>query len=277
MRSKTNPYPGVNAHLNSYLQAENDWQSFHAAHIVHLSDALNEWLPEGYFAKPEESLQIGGYSGEGEPLSRSTVRPDVSIMRVPQGDTDSSPDVAIAPTFTMPLVIEELEPENKLTNVVIYRMEGSSNRQIVTQIELLSPANKRGGSGFGQYRLKRLRVIQTEVNLVEIDYLHHRPPVVEIIPEYPDDERSYPHYILTSRLLASKADFYGIGVLAPLPKIALPLVGEDAVIVDFGAVYNTTLARLREYHTQFDYTTDPPAIDRYSETDRTAIRAFLDT
>lgn len=51
-----NPYKGINAHLNSLLQSPADdsqpalWSSFHASHINHLADFLNDVLPDGYIA-----------------------------------------------------------------------------------------------------------------------------------------------------------------------------------------------------------------------------------
>ena len=59
-----NPYKGINAHLNSLLQTIGDdsqlslWSSFHASHINHIADFINDELPEGYLALSEHSLQV---------------------------------------------------------------------------------------------------------------------------------------------------------------------------------------------------------------------------
>jgi hypothetical protein len=56
---KHNPYAGINAHYNSMLQAEDGaWRTFHTRHIVHLTKALNDSLPPGYYALEEQSIQI---------------------------------------------------------------------------------------------------------------------------------------------------------------------------------------------------------------------------
>lgn len=46
-----NLYPGVSAHLNSYLQLDpGAWRSFHAEHIVDLARTIRHDLPGGYTA-----------------------------------------------------------------------------------------------------------------------------------------------------------------------------------------------------------------------------------
>jgi hypothetical protein len=59
-----NLYRGVNAHLNSLLQAPGKagqpalWRSFHNQHIAHIADFLNAQLPAPYFALNEQSIVI---------------------------------------------------------------------------------------------------------------------------------------------------------------------------------------------------------------------------
>jgi hypothetical protein len=74
IHSKTNLYPGINAHLNSFLQQEGGgWESFHAEHIIDLRRVLAQTLPRGYYAVAEKSLQgetctgITVYQGETYP------------------------------------------------------------------------------------------------------------------------------------------------------------------------------------------------------------------
>jgi hypothetical protein len=59
IHSKTNLYPGINAHLNSFLQQEGGgWESFHAEHIIDLRRVLAKTLPAGYYAVAEKSLLL---------------------------------------------------------------------------------------------------------------------------------------------------------------------------------------------------------------------------
>lgn len=57
--SEKNLYPGVNPHLNSALQAQAAWSSFHSRHLNDLITALDHNLPDGYYIGTALSL-IGG-------------------------------------------------------------------------------------------------------------------------------------------------------------------------------------------------------------------------
>jgi hypothetical protein len=55
IHSDKNLYPGINAHLNSFLQQEDGgWESFHADHIGQLRQALEAVLPANYYAMIEK-------------------------------------------------------------------------------------------------------------------------------------------------------------------------------------------------------------------------------
>lgn len=263
-----NPYPGINAHLNSTLQADGGWESFHAAHIVHLSDALNDWLPAGYYAQPETSLQISGYITPDKAVPPSRMKPDVTICQSGGGAGESS-EARAAPTLVLPLSTV-YDTEKTLSSVVISEAETD---QPVTQIELLLPANKAGGSYYRQYMEKRTQVLQTDLHLVEIDYLHRQAPLLSAIPDYTAcTDEAAPYMILVSSRQRGQVAVYSIGVLDALPTIALPLAASDTVATDFGAVYNTTFARLPRYHTRLDYPNDPAG---YCAADQAEIRAYL--
>ena len=51
------------------------------------------------------------------------------------------------------------------------------DRELVTVIELLSPANKYMGLDRGQYLAKRVELLNGPVHLVEIDLLRGGPPL----------------------------------------------------------------------------------------------------
>src|SRR5258707_15191741 len=83
---RKNQYRGVNAHLHSMLQTPgtasdpSSWKSFHAQHIVNITEYLNAQLPEGYLAVNEQSLQILSETDGGLPLQTRPI-PDSSIFR----------------------------------------------------------------------------------------------------------------------------------------------------------------------------------------------------
>lgn len=273
-----NKYPGINPHLNSALQQKGgDWKSFHAAHIIHIFEALDASLPDSYYAKPETSIQIGVYDTDIMALKpTSQIIADVLVSR--EGEHDSvvqqktNNDIS-TPTLTLPipqLVAEEEMP----TAIVIY--EGI---RPITRIELLSPANKPRGSHYAAYLVKREETLYTGLRLVEIDYLHERRPIIYGIPSYPDREAGgTPYSIIVSDPRPTPSEgytaVYGFGVMDTLPIIALPLEGEDTVRVDFGALYNQTYNR-RPFLRLVDYTQIPLNIEAYTKQDQQRIQQHM--
>jgi hypothetical protein len=186
--SLKNRYPGVNPHLNSFLQSEGGgWESFHARHVIDIASALDNLLPDNYYAIAEKSLQISelGFGSE----SRRT-RPDISIFQ--RGELSVTPtysSAATSPTITLPLAYVLEDEDDYLTSVVIYEIEGGRFPGIpVTRIELLSPANKMPHAYYRQYLIKRLETLRGGLCLVEVDYLHETRPVITKLP----DCRQYP-------------------------------------------------------------------------------------
>ncbi|MBC7812240.1 MAG: DUF4058 family protein [Burkholderiales bacterium] len=281
--SEQNLYPGINAHVNSFLQNEaGGWKNFHSEHIVDIGRTINPQLPSGYFTRSEKSLQIDKFEPETGIDTHELIGPDVTIYqsrshRLPK---QPAPMASTKPTALLPL-LETVSEEDSLTGLVIYRaVEGSATGRPVTRIELLSPANKPGGSHHIQYMVKRLDTLRSGLRLVEIDYLHQTPPIIYMLPRYsggsPD---AYPYMILVDdprpALEEGTTTLYAFHTDDPLPIIDIPLEGEEIVRVDFGAAYSTTFTNSNFFYTLADYTQDPPAFDRYSEADRERIQKLL--
>src|SRR5687768_7627724 len=137
-----NRYPGINPHLNSYLQHVKGWKGFHSAHLVHLSEAIEVALPPGYSTKIDESLQFTARN------DRVRADPDPLIAgqtEVPAAAQPSRVTLNV-PTLVLP-VFEEAE---FIPAVVISRDD-----QPVTRLELLSPASKYPGLHHEPYLKKR--------------------------------------------------------------------------------------------------------------------------
>jgi hypothetical protein len=277
IHSAKNLYPGINPHLNSALQRRGgDWKSFHAYHIIHLAEYLNDVLPPGYLAKPERSLQISVY----EPLSFSpdeeirTRTPDVVITRRSTAQESAAsllePD---APTLILP-ISPLVDEEDELMAVVIYH-----DRKPITHLELLSPANKPDGGHFNDYWRNRFEVFSAGLRLVEIDYLHEYHPINEDIPSYKARQsNAFPYHILVTdpRPSVSKGFtlVYSKGVIDRLPSIDIPLEDKDTVKLDFNEVYQHTFSQ-RPFREEVDYTQEPIHFASYSENDQQAIREHM--
>jgi hypothetical protein len=277
--SDKNLYPGVNAHLNSFLQQKGGgWESFHTKHINDLQAFLDTVLPPNYYAVSEKSLQISEIGFDLEAL-RAT-KPDVEIFQTRPSVHPASISAAATPTATMRLLLED--EDDYLSAVVIYEIDaGRIPGNPVTRIELLSPSNKPPRPDYRLYWALRLHTLRSGTALVEIDYLHESRPVLPSLPSYRDrDDESHPYMIIVNNPHPipeqGYSDYYGFGVDNPLPLVNIPLSGQEVVGVDFGAVYSQTFSTVRLFRMVADYAQDPVNFDRYTEADRAKISGLLD-
>jgi hypothetical protein len=102
------------------------------------------------------------------------------------------------------------------------------NRELVTVIELLSPANKRAGAdGRREYLREREQILQSAVHLVEIDLLlkGERLPTMEPLPEAD-------YYAFVSRSEYRPAvEVYYWRRDERMPTIPVPLLREDGEVL----------------------------------------------
>jgi hypothetical protein len=286
IRSRTNLYPGVNPHLNSFLQDQDGtWPNFHNLYIADLTRLLNAVLPPGYYALSQQSLQIGTYDLLMDaPVSKpSFTVPAVAIYKRPGPSQETeAASTSITSTLTLPILLafDELET---ITIIVVFQQEarGKLSGKPITRIEVLSPANKPIGSYFGSYSTKRLETVGSGLRLVEVDFLHERPPVIQHLASYPAlDEGATPYHIAVSdprpTLLKGLTSVYGFGVLDSIPVITIPLVGDDSVLLDFGHAYNQTFTDARPYHEDVvDYAQEPERFHTYTPNDQQRIRDHM--
>lgn len=275
-----NPYKGINAHLNSLLQTVGDesqpslWASFHASHINHIADFLNDQLPEGYIALSEQSLQVRTNIDKPD----KHPRPDVSVFKQQETSAIPSTQPVIAPTWQAEIV-DTIEAEEFYTAVVIYEVSQQQKLgQVVTRLELLSPSNMPRQSKYAAYHMKRIDNLRSGIPLIEIDYLHEYTSPIVTLPHYPDDTDSVPYYTALSNPRptwdAGLVQVFGSYVNDPLKEFPIPLSDDTYLVFDIDAVYQHTFER-RRYHTLVDYDQDPIRIDTYSDADRMRIHSLM--
>ncbi len=272
MTDNKNPYPGINPHLNSLLQHKGGgWHGFHTNLLVTIADSLNAIFPDYYYAEVETSLQILTYDVDTLPLiaNQKNTTADILVSKKPVSHQPIAAGETHTPTLTLP-IMTDIEGE-EISGLVIY----TKPRQAITRIEVLSPANKPGGSHYGQYLQKRAETLYAGLQLVELDFLHERPPVLPNLAAYSRQETgAFPYHILVtdtrSGIAQGKTDVYSFGIMDPAPIIPVPLEGSDSVSLDIQAVYNTTFSK-RPYPDKVNYTRTPDNFDRYTELDRQLI------
>src|SRR5947209_18607822 len=130
------PFPG----MDPFIEATGIWQSFHHALITPCHDQLNERLPENYVAAMEERV----VAIESRPdAPRLQLEPDSHVIHDPAARPSSSTPSAVATLQpqSIPQDVEWLDEPHQLF-IEIYHLP---ERELVTDIEVLSPTNKRGG------------------------------------------------------------------------------------------------------------------------------------
>jgi hypothetical protein len=148
----------------------------------------------------------------------------------------------------------------------------------VTRVELLSPANKPSGSHYDIYLAKRLQTLGSGLRIVEVDYLHERRPIIARIPSYVDRQPgAHPYNIIVNdprpTFLEGQTQVYGFGVLDRPPIIAVPLAGDDRMVLDIQAIYNRTVESSRLFRLVLvDYAQEPVNFAAYTEADQARIR-----
>ena len=219
-----NPFPGMDPYLEGPL-----WGVVHSNLIQMIAMQLAPKLRPKYLALTNERVTVTVPDSIELGSSRHRL-PDVGVF---QRAAESHPRTGDAAVVLAPLEIEGMMPE-PLTQTFVEIRHVETHR-LVTSIELLSPTNKRG-DGLGDYRAKRLEVLASDANLLEIDLLRigERFPVRGLLP-------SVPYFVFLSRVRRRpRLEFWPISLDEPLPKVAVPLLAGDAdVELDLQLALNT--------------------------------------
>jgi hypothetical protein len=125
-------------------------------------------------------------------------------------------------------------------NVYLHDLEQESflgihdrlRREVVSIVELLSPENKRPGGNREKYLRKRSNLLKNAVHFVEMDLLRGGPAMP--VPNRPDCDYS----IFVNRTdRRPQADFWPVGLRAPLPTVLVPLrAGDEDARLDLRAI-----------------------------------------
>jgi hypothetical protein len=147
--------------MDPYLESPSFWRTFHQLLVATMTAELNRTLPPGFAATIDERLYIF-WPGR-------SIYPDTAILRRP--DTPLAPSRSPATAVAdPPLLLTVLEEEAHEPFIEIRTTHG--DREVVTIIEVLSPANKAAGSpGREEYTRKQRELRGGDVHLLEIDLL----------------------------------------------------------------------------------------------------------
>ena len=214
------PFPG----MDPYLEHPGLWPDVHNALVVRLRDELAPRLRPRYFVALEQRT----YLNEPEGLVFAG-RPDTVVvsprLHEPQPQYRSEAATEGMVTVELPLPDELRETYLEVRSVV--------DDRVITVLEILSPANKRPGQGRQLYEHKRLLILGTATNLVEIDLLRAGEPMLMW-----GDGRGAHYRILVSRASRRpRGDLLPFTVRQVIPAFRLPLQrGDEEPQVELNAL-----------------------------------------
>ena len=195
---------------------ERTWPDVHVRLIYQILEELGMELPEDLVAKGEQQVDVFGGGSE-------KYRPDVTVLAdswkegLPPVWTPQAADRRLV--VTEPLVVDASEPPHRWVEI------RSDAGQLITVIEVLSPANK--GHHRDAYRAKRADYVSAGVNVVEIDLLRTGPVTVDV--DGFDYQRKSPglgeHYLICASRggRPGRREIYPCPLRDRLPVIRIPL------------------------------------------------------
>jgi len=212
--------------MNPYLEDPEMWPEFHHWLLIVLAESLGSQLRPKYRVAVERRVY--------QHPSMETVLiciPDVIVAHaqppVSNGSATERVTTAVAAPPVKPFTVGL--PMLEEAREIYLEVREVSTRKVVTLIELLSPKNKRAGVGRKTYLKKRLKILESDTHLIEIDLLRNGKPMPVI------NQSVSSHYrILVSRSERRPlADLYAFNLPDPIPAFPLPLqAGDTEPIVD---------------------------------------------
>ncbi len=232
------PFPG----MDPYLEHPSLWQDVHNRLIAAIADDLSEKVAPRYYVGLERRAYL--------------VSPD-DIVLVGRPDIALIPTGSFQPRRILPLAdVAVLEVDVPMTDEIgenFLEIHEVKTGELITIIELLSPANKLMGQGRKEYEEKRAHIFRTRTNLVEIDLLRAGEPMPVIGKPVHSDYR-----VLVSRgSQRPRARLYAFNLRQPIPVFHIPLLpGDTEPEIDLGQVLHALYQRAR-FDLRLDYTVPP--------------------
>lgn len=236
------PFPG----MDPYLERPTLWPDVHFEVMRSIRAALTPKVAPHYYVAVEQRTYIA-YTDPASFLGR----PDVVLVgpqrqlgiALPSGNGGAA-------VLERPLTLALPMPDQVIERYLEIR--DSATHQVVTVIEVLSPSNKQPGEGRQQYERKRLHVLASLTNLVEIDFLRSWEPMP--LGAAPASD----YRLLVSRgWLRPEASLYPFEVTEPIPEIPIPLrAQEQEPALDLNELLHSIYDQVR-YDLRIDYTAEP--------------------
>lgn len=203
------PFPG----MNPYLEQEDAWQDFHQRCITEAANVLGTQVRPGYIVKIEEHLYLRELAAEDRVFLG---RGDVMVAQTSPTTATGRGAALVAPVYAQLPASVDVERHS------FVEVRGRQDRQLVTVLELLSPANKKPGPDRDQYIAKRRELFASAAHFIEIDLLRGGPRLP--MEDLPDCD----YYALVSRAEERpRVGVWPVRLRDPLPVVPVPLRSPD--------------------------------------------------
>ncbi len=209
------PFPG----MNPYLENSATWPNLHSRLIVAIANVLGPQIRPKYRVVVEEAV----YRQDRSEQTLLVGVPDVSVRQSSRSKVALSKSLIEGNTAIMvpePVTVTVPMPETVRHRYLEIRSLRTSD--VITVVEILSPVNKRG-TGRQKYESKRLEILESQTNLVEIDLLHEGLPM----PVLGYEMASHYRILVSDSSNRPHAQLYPFNVQQPVPTFWLPLEPED--------------------------------------------------
>jgi hypothetical protein len=237
------PFPG----MDPYLEARSVWPDVHASLITYMREALQPQIRPNYIARIGERLQLAQIGG--------SYVPDLLLVKGVREPAPALTADKAAIAVDEPQLLDTLDEAYREPFIEIVARETG---EVVTLIELLSPANK-VGDGRDQYLKKQKDLLATKVNLVEIDLLSYGKETVLARNATILEPADWRYLINISRGgQRQRLEVYAVPLRDRLPNCRIPLRPPDEdVVLDLTAVFNRTYD-IGSYDLLIDYNQPVP-------------------
>lgn len=207
-------FPG----MDPYLENPQFFPGIHGPLIVYLRDQLAPRIRPRYVASVGERVYVEG------PQQRP-IGPDVRVRRTRQ----DGPNLAAAGALVADEPVTVEVPDLELREPYLEILDREAGMRVITVIEVVSPTNKYAGAGREAYLAKQQEVRHSQSHLVEIDLLRYGPHVLAVPEAYVRGRFQYDYLVSIDRAAARRNQFdvYARTVYQRLPRIRIPLVGDD--------------------------------------------------
>lgn len=231
-------------HFHPPLSVRRHWHAFHNAWATYIASALNQQLPQGYFAEPnvQYGIEIDVAAFE------EGIQPEApgAVIAFPVQQTAWQPP---APLQTLPF-----QPTTETVEISIFNSEAGPT--LAGAIELVSPANKDRASHRHAFIAKCHTYLQQGIGLMVVDVVTSRNANLheELIARLgtTDSQSSRPDLYAIAYRVVERAGQTNLDVWQEtlslnhnLPTLPLWLHGDLCLPVDLDATYQRTCREQR--------------------------------